>query len=738
MNALRRRTVPSLLGLAFWWATASVRADALDAGLYAPIDAGLAPFSEDAALEPPPVSEPPVDVSVRGRSRTAALRRSAYAVSVVDLGQARQQSADLGEVLARSTAITVQRAGALGSQGAFNLAGLGGQRLRFFLDGVPLELMGFAAGVQNVPVNLLESVEVYQGVVPARLGSDALGGAVQLVSEENARKNSASASYLTGDFGTHRATASGRYVHAPSGLMARGYVFLDRAANDYKVDVSPFDAQGRTRAARLPRFHDGYDANGFNVAVGIVDKPWAQRLVLSGFRSSYDNDVQNGATMQRPFGAVTFARQTFGLNAKYLFARASKGIRLEASAGYARLDSQFRDLSNCLYDWYGRCAPQSPSSLRGEINLGTPLSTNLQTDTFFLRAEHTQRLSDVFRVRIALAPTYADRTGNNPLLGPGNDPLAQARRLFTGVLGVELETALFDERLKNIAFVKGYGLATRSEAYLGTGDWSDRSRTLFRAGGGDSLRFALTPELYAKTSYEYALRQPSTDELFGDGMLVLESLSLEPERSHNANLGLTLEDWGTVVGSWRATLNGFARWSEDLIAQIVESSYLRNINVWEARALGVEAALGWTTPKLRWLSLDARVTYQDLRNRSDAGPTAGGRSGDRVPNIPYLQASGFARFHGEALLVNEDAVDLTWNLRYVHDFPLSWESLAQQAMTKPTIPSQVSLGAALTYSLAGKFATTLEAQNITNAKLFDFYGVQRPGRAFFAKWTLDY
>ncbi|HEX5660750.1 MAG TPA: TonB-dependent receptor plug domain-containing protein [Polyangiales bacterium] len=708
----------------------------MDAGIQAPIDASWVQPGDAGLVEPREPSA--VEVSVRGRSRANAVMHSAYAVSVVDLSQARQQSADLAEVMARSTAVTVQRAGALGSQGSFNLAGLGGQRLRFFLDGVPLDLVGFAAGVQNVPVNLLESVEVYQGVVPARLGSDALGGAVQLTSDEGTRTSGASASYLTGDFGTHRATASVRYVHAPSGLIARGYVFLDRAENDYKVEVPAFDAQGRTRQVRLPRFHDGYDANGFNAAVGVIDKPWAKRLVLSGFRSSYDNEVQNGATMQRPFGAVTFARETFGLHAKYLLVRASKGARLQASAGYARLGSQFRDLSNCLYDWYGRCSPQSLPTLRGEINAGTPQSTNLQTDTFFLRAEHTQRLSDRFLVRVAVAPTYAARTGENPLRGPGYDPLAQARKLFTGVLGVELETALFDERLKNIAFVKGYGIVTKSQAQLGTGEWSDRSRTRFRAGGGDSVRLDLTSELYAKVSYEYALRQPSTDELFGDGMLVVESLSLEPERSHNANLGLTLEDWETVAGSWRGTLNGFARWSNDLIAQIAESSFLRNVNVWEARALGVEGALGWTTPRTRWLSLDARLTYQDLRNRADAGPTAGGQAGDRVPNIPYLSASGFARLHGEAVLLANDAVDLTWNLRYVHAFPLSWESAARRAMERATIPSQVSLGAALTYSLAGRFATTLEAQNLGNAKLFDFYGVQRPGRAFFAKWTLDY
>jgi vitamin B12 transporter len=174
-----------------------------------------------------------------------------------------------------------------------------------------------------------------------------------------------------------------------------------------------------------------------------------------------------------------------------------------------------------------------------------------------------------------------------------------------------------------------------------------------------------------------------------------------------------------------------------MIVLLADVNFVRNINLSKARALGIEAALGWTAPQARWLALDGRVTYQDLRNLSDAGEQAAGKPGDRIPSIPYVMASGSARLHREQLLLPNDALELTWNVRYVHSFYRSWESLAVGAV-KPVIPSQVSHSAALTYRLADKFATTLEAQNITDAKLFDFYGVQRPGRAFFAKWTVDY
>ena len=56
--------------------------------------------------------------------------------------------------------------------------------------------------------------------------------------------------------------------------------------------------------------------------------------------------------------------------------------------------------------------------------------------------------------------------------------------------------------------------------------------------------------------------------------------------------------------------------------------------------------------------------------------------------------------------------------------------------TKSVIPSQLLHSLALTYVLRNGPTTlswTLDAQNLTDARAFDFYGVQRPGRTFAAK-----
>ncbi|MEL7306301.1 MAG: hypothetical protein AAGJ56_10790, partial [Myxococcota bacterium] len=59
---------------------------------------------------------------------------------------------------------------------------------------------------------------------------------------------------------------------------------------------------------------------------------------------------------------------------------------------------------------------------------------------------------------------------------------------------------------------------------------------------------------------------------------------------------------------------------------------------------------------------------------------------------------------------------------------------------KETIDSQLQHSLAVIYTLAlwpNEFSFTAEVQNLTNERLFDFFGVERPGRAFFFKTTAE-
>ena len=63
--------------------------------------------------------------------------------------------------------------------------------------------MGSAMALNNIPVNLADRLEVYKGVVPVQLGADAMGGAVNVVTNQKAN-NYLDLSHSYGSFNTNR------------------------------------------------------------------------------------------------------------------------------------------------------------------------------------------------------------------------------------------------------------------------------------------------------------------------------------------------------------------------------------------------------------------------------------------------------------------------------------------------------------------------------------------------------
>jgi len=681
----------------------------------------------------PPPEPAPVEVTVRGASVAQRQRGSPLAVEVVELWQHKKSSADLGEVLTRNTSLRVQREGGLGSTGRYSLNGLSGDRVRFFIDGVPLEFSSYQMGVANVPVNLVDRVEVYQGVVPVRFGADALGGAVNLVTDENVRASKGGASYQVGSFGTHRAALAGRKFFEKSRAFARASAFFDTSRNDYPIDVELTDDRGKLSPATVRRFHDGYRGAGVTIGAGLVDRTWADRFVLQAYAADYQRDVQHNVGMTVPYGEVEYGRGTLGTSLNYAKSWTDVG-RLDAVFGYSLRRTGFRDLSSCRYDWDGRCIFVKP--LAGELD-SLPADRVLNDHALFARTQLTLRPTDGHTLRLALAPTVASRSGyDREIAADTYDGLRAERRLVGGVLGGEYEVDA--DWLGSIAFAKLYQQSATSEEKAPNGQPRRRQKHDLLFGAGDSVRVRLAPQVYLKASYEYAARLPNLDERFGDGGLTIDNPALEPERSENYNLGAYVDDRKTSVGKLRAKLSGAFRRVSDLVQRVNTGTYYKYENVLSARVLGVDSALGWSSPD-DLLGIDLNFSYQEMRNTSRTGRYAMFR-GDRVPNEPYLQAGGAAYLRARAVFTASDSLDFEWNVRHVRRFLLGWEGAAVQA-ARLDVPNQTTHSALVAYTLPYERSTlrsSFEIQNLSNEKVFDFYGVQRPGRSFYWKMTFDY
>jgi len=696
-----------------------------------------APAEPEPAPQAAPAEEGELQVIVRKQSEADRLRRSAEAVQVLELEGEHREAADLGEVLARTEGVGVRRGGGLGSGTRFSLAGLTDDQIRFFIDGIPLELAGHPFGISNVPVNLIDRVEIYRGVVPIRFGADALGGAVNLVSRRERAGTHGFASYQIGSFGTHRLAAGASHRDDASGFFARATGFHDQAENDYSVTAENFDyATARTLPpAEFERFHDAYRGSGAEVEVGLVDRPWARRISLQAFLSDFDKEIQHDQVMRNPYGDATWGELSGGLDLRYEQAL-SHDTRLHAVVGWTHERSHLLDVGTCIYDWNGDCVGKRNKP--GEIDRD-PRDQVHETDSLFGRILFDWELGFDHTLRLSLAPTAATRTGDERRQATLDqvDPLNARRDLFTHVGGLEYQANLLGGRLENIAFVKSYLQVVRSEEPRGGNVFIDRDRDTHHLGFGDALRYRFVDWLWAKASWEMATRLPRPDEIFGDGGLIDPNLELEPERSQNFNLGATI-DARTTGGDFRFDVNGFLRDTDRLIILYGYENFYKHQNVYAARSLGVEGAAGWTAPG-GLFAVDGNATWVDLRNTSADG-VFGSYEGDRIPNRPWFFANLALRFVVRDTVGAGDHLELAWQSRYVHGFFRDWESNGATEF-KQKIPSQLLHSVTATQQVKspiGALTFGAEVQNLADETAYDFYGLQRPGRSFHFKTTAEF
>ncbi|MEM8940309.1 MAG: TonB-dependent receptor [Bacteroidota bacterium] len=173
---------------------------------------------------------------------------SAEAVDVIETKEVKLQSADLGEVMAKTEGIGMQRVGGLRFNTRFALNGLSDDQIRFFFDEIPLNFTPCAFGIANVSINAINRIGMYKGVVPIQFDADALGGAVNLVSPTIFYEGIAgSISYQYGSFNTHRVANHLSYASDNSWLSIATGGFFDYTDNNYEIDVARLSLFWNTR-----------------------------------------------------------------------------------------------------------------------------------------------------------------------------------------------------------------------------------------------------------------------------------------------------------------------------------------------------------------------------------------------------------------------------------------------------------------------------------------------------------
>ena len=678
-------------------------------------------------------------VEVIGKSKTQRLREGALAVNAIDVQSIISSINSLNGLVDRTAGVKIREEGGLGSEFDLSINGMSGSSVRYFIDGVPLDTKGTGMTLANLPVSMIDHIEIYKGVVPTWLSSDVLGGAVNIVTNRK-QKNYLDVSYGLGSYHTHKADVNAQYVFK-NGLTLRPTFGVNYSKNDYMMkDVEVWDEAARKYLPQdRRRFHDDYLSLFGQLEVGVTDKWWADEFFVYLSYNKVDKELQTGQVQSRVIGMAERDSKSWSIGARYqkrefLLKKLSATLSLSHTWDHAITT----DTAHRQYDWNGDYIKSSRNEINGRAfsqrHIKRP-QTVVKTDFRYILNEH-----HLLNLSYAL-----NRTGNNRWddveqdFQPANDVLAKH------ILGLSYNQVFWDGRMSNTFFVKDYinylSVEQSDLSFITSSDEVASKNTNNSFGGGIGTKVELLPQLAVKASYEHSVRLPLARELLGNGTTVYANLALKPEQSDNINLGL----FGTFHFGQHTLYyeaNGFLRFVDNYIQPHIteKEGTMQYENEPAVHIKGLEGELRYDwNHKLQFVG---NISWQDARNRNrymDDGKESVTYN-NRVPNRPWLFGSAEVRYDAGHLLSH--LLPLTSHLyvsadyQWVHWFYLSWEAYGAKD-TKARIPEKSILGANVTYSwLKDRYSVSLDCENLLDQTIYDNYKLQKPGRSVFVKFRL--
>jgi outer membrane receptor protein involved in Fe transport len=667
------------------------------------------------------VEEASVDmagVTVVGRTEAQEANRQPFNVTALDATKLYNTTLDIAGALDRVAGVRVRESGGVGSNFNLSLNGFSGNHVRYFIDGIPMEGFGTSFQINNIPINTAERIEVYKGVVPIWLGSDALGGAINIITGDRYR-NYVDASYSYGSFNTHRTTVNAA-VTSKSGLTAQINAFQNYSDNNYRVKVDAADINTGAYAPDtwVRRFHDNYHNETLIANVGVVDKRYADKLLLGVTLGRNYKEIQTGARMVSVFGGWHRRGTILMPTLKYKKENLLKGLDVTLNANYNFGTEQNIDTVNGRYDWYGNLRRTGTSGERSRSLYKYQNNNGLATGVFNYRMGEHQAiaLSNVFN-------TF-DRKGADPLNPATVDRPQKTQKNVLGLgysynVSDTWSVSIFGKHLTQFNVLS----ATEGQA------------TTTRLGYGVAGTYFVSPSLQVKASYELTNRLPEAQELFGDVENQEGNPNLRPEQSRNINLGASYTLPLNADDRLLVNANAVYRYSYNFIYNRLNNNQSRLVadNRDGVRTLGADGEIRYSH-KNRF-SAGATLTYQYLQNTQQVEPGYTGVSPlylDQMPNIPYLFGNADASLTLPNIGGEGRNLSLGYNLLYVHEFYLYWPS---RGGDKLTIPQQLSHDLSVVYSLQnGRYNIGVEGRNLANALLYDNFSLQKPGRAFYVNF----
>lgn len=672
-------------------------------------------------------------VSVQGKSAITEVRESPFNVVALDAKSYYNSTLDLAHMLNKASGVRIRETGGVGSDVAISLNGFTGRHVKVFMDGLPMQGFGSAFQLNNIPATMAERIEVYKGVVPIEFGADALGGVINIVTNQSAN-TSVDASYSYGTYNTHRANVN--LVHTTNkGLSVQLSGIYNYSDNDYPVYARVLDLQTNLlplETQKVRRFNDKYENTSFVGRVGLVGKSWADRIFLGLTAGQVDKGIQNANNLYTVFGKRSSKSSTlqpsFSYDKRNLFI---DGLSVRVNANYNYNSSTNIDTATRVYNWLGESKPSGRGEAVGTSSMTEFSDRNGSTNAnlnYNINEKHSISMNDVY--------SHFTRKPSASLSQEELDATDLMRRVnIKNVLGLSYRYR-YSRNWNTNFFGKQYYTRATGPKDVSTSNTSTtyaEQTESFPAWGYGLASTYFLKDIQFKFSAEKAVRLPTEQELFGDEIFELGNLSLKPETSYNLNLGFLMNKALNENHIIYLDVNGYYRNIQDYIMRNVEQRFGTgfNTNHGKARNIGVDAELRYYYKDK--IMLGTAATFMDLRDkekyRSATGSAISYTYDGRMPNVPYFFGNFDAAYYFHNLGNKGNTLNLTYSLNFVGEFFLKPEVFG--ASEKATLPQQIYHDFAATYILQnGKYNLSLEAKDFTNVRLFDNFAMEKPGRTF--------
>ena len=657
-------------------------------------------------------------VTVSGKSIAHQKKEESMPVTVIDMSNMRGTVSNVQDILAKTVGVTLRTSGGVGSSSRISVRGLEGKRIGFFIDELPMTEQTDYLDINDIPIDMIDRIEIYKGVVPARFGGSSLGGAINIVIREYPDKY-ADLSYGYESFNTHK--AQGVFKR---NLKARGLVFgigggYTTSDNNYTFD-SPY-----REGLRITRNHDKYRkyivGGSFKAKKWWFDEVEFEPLVVKTYKEiqGIEYDIREAHSESLIAGLTNKLTKDNFL---------TEGLNFDMFSGVVLTQMNFIDKATRRYEWDGSSYP-TPSRYGGEVGYNFPSDSDDQKLSFINKTNLEYIINERHSFNFNSVFSIAKGTPKDELktLSLGKQVNFDSR-MHSWVSGVTYDLRSPDDVFLNSLTVRYYQYTMHTQmAPLFVPGKYDVDLQKNNWGVNNALRYRFLPSLMGKLSAGYEVRIPSENELLGDGISVVPSADLLPERNASTNIGLLFDLTGKHPTNAQIEMNFFYMYLQDMIrytAGLIGAQYQ---NFGEMRTLGVEFEA--KADVLPSLYAYVNTTYQDLRDTRDYEPAStvpNPTKNKRMPNIPYLMANAGIEFHRENLLGGNGQntrlfADVAFVEEYFYDFEMT-------QLQKRRIPRSTTIDIGFEHSfLNNKLFISGKLRNVTNEKTLSEFNRPLPG-----------